>query len=76
MNEAYFYNPRTHRLHIRGYCKESKLLPYGVLFFKSEDEALAYDGRAVGLCKNCQRTRDRKGIVPFTNHQQDKEKRE
>lgn len=49
----YFYNENTHRLHIKGLCKESKLLPYHVRFFSSYDEALAFDGRAVGLCKIC-----------------------
>lgn len=29
--KQYFYNERTHRLHIKGYCKESKMLPYHVL---------------------------------------------
>ena len=47
----YFYNERTHRLHIEGYCKESKSLPIHIRFFESEDEALAFDGRAIGMCK-------------------------
>lgn len=55
MKKKYFYNARTHRLHICGYCKESKLLPYNTKFFDTYDEALAYDGRAVSLCKNCQK---------------------
>lgn len=49
----YFYNENTHRLHIKGLCKESKILPYHVKFFSSYDEALAFDGQAVGLCKIC-----------------------
>ncbi len=56
----YFYNERTHRLHIMGYCKESKPLPYHVRFFNTEDEAMAFDGRAVGLCKTCQKKREKK----------------
>lgn len=55
MEKRYFYNTRTHRLHIAGCCKESKLLPYNTKFFDTYDEALAFDGRAVGLCKNCQK---------------------
>ena len=51
----YFYNENTHRLHIKGLCKESKPLPYHVRFFFTYDEALAYckgrffdlDGKAV-----------------------------
>lgn len=55
----YFYNERTHRLHIEGYCKESKTLPIHVRFFESEDEALAFDGRAVGMCKICQKKKEK-----------------
>lgn len=51
----YFYNLNTHKLHIKGYCKESERLPYNVKFFDTYDEALAHDGRAVGLCKICQK---------------------
>jgi len=60
LTEKYFYNTKTHRLHIVGYCRESKMLPYNVKFFETEDEALAYDGRAVGLCKLCQKAREKK----------------
>ena len=49
----YFYNENTLRLHIKGLCKESESLPYRVRFFSSYDEALKFDGRAVGLCKIC-----------------------
>lgn len=55
----YFYNESTHRLHINGYCRESKIRPYNIRFFETEDEALAYDGRAVGVCKNCLKMRER-----------------
>ena len=55
VTKKYFYNTKTHRLHIYGYCRESKSLPFNTMFFDTYDEALAYDGRAVGLCKNCQR---------------------
>ena len=51
MEKKYFYNEKTHRLHIWGYCRESKTKPYDIRFFDTYDEALAYDGRAVGLCK-------------------------
>lgn len=60
MEKKYFYNIKTHRLHIYGYCRESKMLPYNVRFFETENEALAFDGRAVGLCKICQKKREQK----------------
>lgn len=51
MEKKYFYNMKTHRLHIRGCCRESKALPFNTKLFDTYDEALAFDGRAVGLCK-------------------------
>jgi len=59
--KKYFYNVRTHRLHIYGNCRESKWLPVETKFFDSINEALAFDGSAVGVCKNCQKKEDRKG---------------
>jgi len=47
--KKYFYNVRTHRLHIYGNCRESKQLSFDVKFFNSLDEALAFDGSAVGI---------------------------
>ena len=41
--KQYFYNERTHRLHIKGYCKESKILPYHVRWFDTYDEARNYE---------------------------------
>ena len=57
----YFYNENTHRLHIKGLCKESERLPYHVRFFSSYDEALEFDGRAVGLCKICNKKAEQLG---------------
>lgn len=58
--EQYFYNTKTHRLHIKGLCKESNNLPYNVKFFDSENEALAFDGRSVGMCKICLKAKELK----------------
>ena len=63
MQKKYFYNDKTHRLHIWGYCRESKIKPYDIKFFDSYDDALAYDGRAVGLCKLCQKKDNQKEVV-------------
>ena len=59
MERKYFYNLNTHRLHIFGYCRESNSVPFNTKYFATYDDALAYDGRAVGLCKNCQRKENR-----------------
>ena len=63
MAKKYFYNNRTHRLHINGYCRESKRLPFDTIFFDTYDEALAYDARAVGMCKLCQKKENQKKEV-------------
>ena len=61
MKEKFAYNPKTHRLHIVGYCCHTEPhVPPEWMTFDTEDDALAYDGRAVGLCKLCQKARERK----------------
>ena len=63
MDKKYVYNTKTHKLHIKGYCQHSKILPCDVKFFNTYDEALAYDGRAVGLCKICAKNESKeKGV--------------
>lgn len=59
MKEKYLYNQNTHTLHIKGYCTHSKGERTGYIVFDSEDEALAYDGRAVGMCKICLKQREK-----------------
>lgn len=58
MKEKFLYNPKTHTLHIKGLCQHSKGKCPEYIPFDSEDAALAYDGRAVGMCKICQRKRE------------------
>lgn len=59
MKEKYLYNSKTHTLHIKGYCMHTKG-NRGYISFDREDEALAYDGRAVGMCKICLRQREKR----------------
>jgi len=56
----YIYNPNTNKLHIKGLCCHTKGKCMDYIEFDTEDEALAYDGRAVSMCKICQRKRERK----------------
>ncbi|MBQ6840078.1 MAG: hypothetical protein IJO45_05255 [Oscillospiraceae bacterium] len=58
VEKKYFYNAKTHRLHIKGCCRFSESLPYNTVFFDTYDDALAYDGRSVGLCKICKKKAD------------------
>ncbi len=58
MDEKYLYNPKRHTLHIKGYCFHAKGKCSDYIPFDSEDAALAYDGRSVGLCKLCQKKRE------------------
>ena len=58
MIDKYFYNMRTGTLHIEGFCKESKIKPYHIQYFASEQEALGFDGRSVRMCKRCQKRRE------------------
>lgn len=54
----YLYNTKTGKLHIKGYCCHTKGNCKEYKEFDTESEALAYDGRAVGLCKICERKRE------------------
>lgn len=56
----YLLNPKTHTLHISGYCTYGKAPSSEWLRFNSRDEAIAIDGQAVGMCKMCTRTQERK----------------
>lgn len=54
----YLYNPKRHTLHIRNYCYYATGHCPDYIVFDSEDEAMAYDGRSVGMCKLCQKKRE------------------
>ena len=61
MEKPYIYNLKTHTLHIEGFCHHTfEGMNYSSDYkcFTSEDAAIAYDGRAVSMCKLCQRRRD------------------
>ena len=60
MKEVFLYNPKRHTLHIKGYCHHTKGLYNEYLAFETENEVIAYDGRAVGMCKLCQNKREKK----------------
>ena len=57
MGEKFLYNRKTNKLHIIGYCQHSKGVVDGEVFNR-ENDALAYDGRAVSFCKICQKKRE------------------
>ncbi|MBO4982970.1 MAG: hypothetical protein J6D23_02840 [Clostridia bacterium] len=58
--KKYIYNTKTHILHIEGLCPNANYFPSSsnLKIFSSEDEALAFDGRAVSICKKCHKKRD------------------
>lgn len=55
----YLYNIKTGKLHIKGYCCHTEGNRKEYKEFNTESEALAYDGRAVGLCKLCEKKREK-----------------
>ncbi len=63
MAEKYVYNLKRHTLHIEGYCHNArKGMHYDDTLYKcfsTEDEALAYGGRSVGMCKLCLQKREK-----------------
>ncbi len=58
MEEKYLYNAKRNTLHIKGYCCHTNGLYSDYMPFANENEALAYDGRAVSMCKICQKKRE------------------
>ena len=58
MKELFLYNTKRCTLHIKGYCQHTKGACTEYVSFNTENEALAYDGRAVRLCKLCQKKRE------------------
>jgi len=61
MKKPYVYNVKTHTLHIEGFCHfTSEGMHYDENYkcFQSEDEAVAFDGRTVSMCKLCMKKRD------------------
>ena len=57
--KSYFINTKTGKIHIKGCCPHSKTLPYNVEFFNSVDEALAFGGSSVCMCKICQKQKEK-----------------
>lgn len=61
MKKLYVYNLKRHTLHIEGLCPHTfKGMKYGENYkcFETEDDAIAFDGRAVSMCKRCAKKRD------------------
>lgn len=58
MVEIYLYNTKRNKLHIKGYCQHTKGQCADYISFNTENEAVAYDGRAVSMCKLCQKKRE------------------
>jgi len=51
--KKYMLNTNTGTLHITGKCKESKHLPYNILYFDTEDEVVSVNKRYTKYCKTC-----------------------
>lgn len=61
MSEKFLYNSKTNKLHISGYCMHTKKGYFeNFIPFNTENEAISYDGRAVSMCKICQKKREKK----------------
>ena len=58
MGEKFLYNAKRNKLHIKGYCQHTSGLCADYISFDTENEAMAFDGRAVSMCKLCQKKRE------------------
>ncbi len=56
MRIRYFIiNAKTDIMHIQGFCEHTKPRKVPIRLFESEAEMQAYAGRALRLCKVCQK---------------------
>ena len=65
MKKLYQLNNGTHTLHINGFCPNSQSIDY--IEFDSEDDALKYAGRSLGMCKTCMEKRDEVLLLHIKN---------
>lgn len=53
VDKKFFLNENTRKLHIVGGCCQSKVLPYQIKYFETEDEVIAKETRYFSYCKIC-----------------------
>lgn len=56
----YFLNTRTSVWHIKGYCPQSKYLPYHIEWFDNEADIYKCAGQRAMPCKICQKKKEEK----------------
>lgn len=56
--KQYLFNPNTGTLHIYGFCCHAKHTPAHYKCFDTEQEVYQYAGRAVKICKICQKEKE------------------
>ena len=56
MKKLYSYNEGTHLLHITDLCQHT--IGTNCIQFDTENEAVKYAGRSLGMCKDCIDKRD------------------
>lgn len=54
---VYMLNQRTRKLHIYGYCPDSRCPEY--VRFNSESEAIAFAKEPICLCLKCEKKREK-----------------
>ncbi len=54
----YIYNEKTGTLHINGFCMHAKSGKTAYKIFKTYNDALAYDGNSVRMCKICEKKKE------------------
>ena len=53
-------NTKTNTMHIHGYCQHTKVRNIPIRLFDTPQELEIYAGRKLRLCKECQKTLERK----------------
>ena len=58
MKKIYVLNTTEHKLHIYGFCPNSKSHGLNYQTFETEEDARKFDGLALGWCKSCLKRRE------------------
>ena len=51
--------PRSNSIHIYGCCRQTRARSVPIRLFDSPEEVMAYAGRPLQLCKQCQKEKEK-----------------
>ncbi len=62
MKKQFFLNETTRKLHKTGGCRQSKILPYKIKYYETEDEVIEMETRYFSYCKDCFKSKEKERL--------------